>query len=297
MHTDLTGRTAIVTGAGGGIGRATAHALARLGAAVVVNDIGRRADGTATAEIVTDEIRNDGARATANTDSVTEWSGAGNIVATAQREFGSVDILVNNAGIAWSGVPWEIDSETFDRVVATHVQGSFHCSRHAIAPMREQRWGRIVSLVSRAGLTGMPNTLPYAVGKGGVLGLTNALSRDLDGTGITVNAVNPASTSTPMVAAAMASLDEMGEEGRKRSASLRAQMQTPEHVAVMIASLCLPAAANITGQIFLVEHTRIGLFQPLTVTQDVDRNEPWTPEALCEVLGKFELHGLDDAYS
>jgi len=297
MHTDLTGRTAIVTGAGGGIGRATAHALARLGAAVVVNDIGRQADGTSTAEVVVDEIRNDGARATANTDSVTDWSGAGNIVASAQREFGSVDILVNNAGIAWSGVPWEIDSKTFDRVVATHVQGSFHCSRHAIPPMREQGWGRIVSMVSRAGITGMPNTLPYAVGKGGVLGLTNALSRDLEGSGITVNAVNPASTSTPMVQAAMASLDEMGEEGRKRSASLRAQMQTPDHVAVVIASLCLPAAAHITGQIFLVEHTRIGLFQPLTVTQDVDRNEPWTPDALCDVLGKFELHGLDDAYS
>ena len=297
MHTDLTGRTAIVTGAGGGIGRATAHALARLGAAVVVNDIGRQADGTSTAEVVVDEIRNDGARATANTDSVTDWSGAGNIVASAQREFGSVDILVNNAGIAWSGVPWEIDSKTFDRVVATHVQGSFHCSRHAIPPMREQGWGRIVSMVSRAGITGMPNTLPYAVGKGGVLGLTNALSRDLEGSGITVNAVNPASTSTPMVQAAMASLDEMGEEGRKRSASLRAQMQTPDHVAVVIASLCLPAAAHITGQIFLVEHSRSGLFQPLTVTQDVDRNEPWTPDALCDVLGKFELHGLDDAYS
>jgi NAD(P)-dependent dehydrogenase (short-subunit alcohol dehydrogenase family) len=297
MQTDLTGRTAIVTGAGGGIGRATAHALARLGAAVVVNDIGRSKDGTSTAEIVVEEIRSGGARAAASTDSVTEWSGAANIIATGQREFGSIDILVNNAGIAWSGVAWEIEPADFDRVVATHVQGSFHCARHAIAPMREQGWGRIVNLVSRAGIIGMPNTLPYAVGKGGVFGLTNALSRDLDGTGITVNAVNPASTNTPMVSAALASLDEMGEEGRARSSSLRAQMQTPDHVAVAIASLCLPAAANITGQIFLVEHTRVGLFQPLTVTQDVDRDEPWTPDTLCEALGKLELHGLADAYS
>jgi hypothetical protein len=100
-----------------------------------------------------------------------------------------------------------------------------------------------------------------------------------------------------MVSAALASLDEMGEDGRARSSSLRAQMQTPDHVAVAIASLCLPAAANITGQIFLVEHTRVGLFQPLTVTQDVDRDEPWTPDTLCEALGKLELHGLADAYS
>jgi NAD(P)-dependent dehydrogenase (short-subunit alcohol dehydrogenase family) len=162
--------------------------------------------------------------------------------------------------------------------------------------MREQGWGRIVNLVSRAGLTGMPGTLAYAVGKGGVFGLTNALSRDVEGSGITVNAVNPASTGTPMVAAALDKLGAMGEQGRKRAASLLAQMQKPEQVAVAIASLCLPAAAAINGQIFLVEHNKVGLFQPLTVTRDVERAEPWTPEALCEALGKLELHGLSDAY-
>jgi NAD(P)-dependent dehydrogenase (short-subunit alcohol dehydrogenase family) len=297
MTTGLAGRTAIVTGAGGGIGRATADALARLGAAVVVNDIGRDEDGTSTAERAADEIRAAGGRAAANSDSVADWDGAARMVELARREFGSVDILVNNAGIASSGAPWEIDAATFDRVVATHVQGSFYCARHALGPMREQGWGRIVNLVSRAGLTGMPNTLPYAVGKGGVFGLTNGLSRDVIGSGITVNAVNPASTGTPMVAAALERLGAMGEEGRKRAESLLAQMQTPEHVAVVIASLCLPAAAHVNGQIFLVEHNRIGLFQPLTITQQVEREEPWTPGALCAELGKLSLPDLADAYS
>jgi NAD(P)-dependent dehydrogenase (short-subunit alcohol dehydrogenase family) len=297
MSTELAGRTAIVTGAGRGIGRATAHALAQLGAAVVVNDIGRSKDGASTAEQVADEIRAGGGRAAANTDSVTDWDGAANMVALGQREFGSLDILVNNAGIAFSGSVWDIDAESFDRIVATHVQGSFYCARHAIAPMREQGWGRIVNLVSRAGITGMPNSLPYGVGKGGVFGLTNALSRDVEGSGITVNAINPSSTETPMVTAALDNLAAMGEEGRKRRDNLRAQMQKPEHVAVAIASLCLPAAAHINGQIFLVEHTKVGLFQPLTITQDVERAEPWTPDALCEALGKLELHGLADAYS
>jgi NAD(P)-dependent dehydrogenase (short-subunit alcohol dehydrogenase family) len=297
MSTDLAGRTAIVTGAGGGIGRATAHALAQLGAAVVVNDIGRDADGAATAERVVDEIRAAGGRAAANTDSVTDWDGASRMVELGRREFGSLDILVNNAGIAFSGSAWKIDAKTFDRVVSTHVQGSFYCSRHALVPMREQGWGRIVNLVSRAGITGMPGALPYAVGKGGVFGLTNALSRDVDGSGITVNGVNPSSTGTPMVAAALDNLAAMGEEGRKRAESLRAQMQKPEQVAVVIASLCLPAAAHINGQIFLVEHNKIGLFQPLTITQDVEQVEPWTPDALCEALGKLELHALADAYS
>ncbi len=294
---DLAGRTAIVTGAGGGIGRATALALARLGAAVVVNDIGRDAEGAATAERVVDEIRAAGGRAAANTDSVTDWDGAARMVELGQREFGSLDVLVNNAGIGFSGSAWEIDAATFDRVVSTHVQGSFYCARHALVPMREQGWGRIVNLVSRAGITGMPGTLPYAVGKGGVFGLTNGLSRDVDGSGITVNGVNPSSTGTPMVTAALDRLGAMGEGGRKRAESLRAQMQSPEQVAVVIASLCLPGAAHINGQIFLVEHNRIGLFQPLTITQDVERADPWTPDALCEALGKLELHGLADAYS
>ncbi|MEN8161327.1 MAG: SDR family oxidoreductase, partial [Myxococcota bacterium] len=161
----------------------------------------------------------------------------------------------------------------------------------------EQGWGRIVNLVSRAGLTGMPSTLPYAVGKGGLFGLTNALSRDVAGSGITVNAVNPASTATPMVAEALKRLEAMGEEGRKRAASLLAQMQTPEQVAVVIASLCLPGAAHVNGQVFLVEHNRVGLFQPLTITQQVERAGPWTPDALCEALGTLELHDLADAYS
>ena len=297
MRGELSGRTAIVTGAGGGIGRATALALARLGAAVVVNDIARGEGGVSTAETVAHEIRAGGGRAAESTDSVTDWDGAAHMVELGLREFGSLDILVNNAGIGFSGPPWDIDAETFERVVATHVQGSFYCARHALAPMRERGWGRIVNLISRAGITGMPNTLPYAVGKGGVFGLTNALSRDVDGSGITVNAVNPASTGTPMVRAALARLQTMGEAGRRRAESLLARMQTPEQVAVVVASLCLPGAAHINGQIFLVEHNKIGLFQPLTVTQDVEREEAWTPEALCEALGKLELHGLADAYS
>jgi 3-oxoacyl-[acyl-carrier protein] reductase len=297
MKMELAGRTAIVTGAGGGIGRATAHALARLGAAIVVNDIGRDQDGASTAERVADEICADGGRAAANTDSVTDWDGAARMVELGQREFGSLDILINNAGIGFSGAPWSLDAETFDRVVSTHVQGSFYCARHALVPMRERGWGRIVNLVSRAGITGMPNTLAYAVGKGGVFGLTNALARDVVGSGITVNGLNPASTGTPMVTAALDKLGAMGEQGRKRAERLLGQMQRPEQVAVVIASLCLPGAAHINGQIFLVEHEKIGLFQPLTITQEVERDEPWTPDALCEALGNLELHGLADAYS
>jgi len=296
MSRELAGRTALVTGAGRGIGRATARALAGLGAALVVNDIGREEDGTASAERAAEEIRTGGGRAAASTNSVTDWDGAARMVEIGLREFGSLDILVNNAGIAFSGSPWDLDARTFDRVVSTHVQGAFYCARHALGPMRAQGWGRIVNLVSRAGITGMPSTLPYAVGKGGVFGMTNALSRDVDGTGITVNAVNPASTGTPMVTAALDELAARGEKGRQRAERLRARMQSPEQVAVVIASLCLPAADHINGQVFLVARNKVGLFQPLTITQEVEREEAWTPDALCAALAELEPHALTDAY-
>ena len=297
MSTELGDRTAIVTGAGGGIGRATAHALAELGAAVVVNDIGRDEAGTPTAEKVADEIRSAGGRAAANTDSVTDWDGAARMVELGLREFGSLDILVNNAGIAYSGESWDLDAKTFDRVAASHIQGTFYCSRHALGPMREQGWGRIVNLVSRAGITGMPGSLPYAAGKGGVFGITNALSRELDGSGITVNAVNPSSTRTPMVSGALENLSAMGDENRRRAENLRAAMQAPEQVAVVIATLCLPAAAAINGQIFLAKHNNVGLFQPLLITQQVERDGPWSPQDLCQALGGLDLHSLKDVYS
>ena len=297
MANELEGRAAIVTGAGGGIGHATALALASRGAAVVVNDIGRDDEGRPSAASTVDEITRAGGRAIANTESVTEFEGTGRMVARALSEFGRLDILVNNAGVAYSGPSWEVDPDRFDRVVATHVQGTFNCTRHALGPMREQGFGRIVNLVSRAGITGMPNVLPYAAGKGGVFGMTNALARDVAGSGVTVNAVNPSSTGTQMVTGAIDRLSEMGEAGRKRAESLRAQMQSPDHVAVAIASLCLPEAGDINGQFFLVEHDRVGLFQPLTVSQSVERSGGWEADDLCRALGELDLYGLEDAYS
>jgi NAD(P)-dependent dehydrogenase (short-subunit alcohol dehydrogenase family) len=152
-----------------------------------------------------------GGRAAANTDSVTDWNGAARMVELGQRELGSLDTLVKSAGIGFSGAPWDREARTFDRVVSTHVQGAFYCARHALESRRRKwAWGRIVNLVSRAGIPGMPSTVPYAVGRGGVFGLTDALSRDVYGSGMTVNGVNPSSTGTPMVGAALGGLELHG---------------------------------------------------------------------------------------
>jgi len=301
MSAELEGKVAIVTGAGGGIGRATAMQLARLGASVVVNDIGTSVEGTgddfAKADIVAQEIRAAGGRAAPNHDSVADFDAAANIIDTALREFGGVDILVNNAGLAARGQLWELDAETFERVSASHIKGTFNCSRHAVGHMKDKGWGRIVNLVSRAGIIGMPGSLAYGVGKGGMFGFTNVASRDLAQFGITVNAVNPSSTQTRMVTQAMAQLESADEAARSRAKKLLDSMQKPENVAVLIATLCTPRAADINGQVFLVRQNYVGLFQPLTISQSIDREEDWDVGALGEALEGLKFHPLDDPYA
>ena len=274
MKTTLSGRTAIVTGAGRGIGRATAIALSQMGANVVVNDLGAALDGagsdSAPAEAVAREIREAGGRATASRDSVAEWESAGRIVQTALDAFGGVDILVNNAGLSLAKPIWELDPELFARVCDSHVKGTFFCTRHAVTHMMKKRWGRIVNLVSRAGIIGVPANAAYGAGKGGVFGLTNVISRDLAPYGITVNAVNPSSTETRMVTTAVETFRKQGGDAAVRAENLMKAAQRPEDVAVLIASLCSEEAGTINGQIFFVAKSEIGLFQPLALGQKTD---------------------------
>lgn len=296
MATNLEDRVAIVTGAGRGIGRAVALGLQAEGARIVVNDIGRDEQGEPSAERVAREIRDAGGEAIASVESITDYAAAGRIVGAAVEAFGRVDVLVNNAGVSARGSILEIDDAEFERVSASHVAGCFNCTSHAVKPMVEGGWGRIVNLVSRTGITGLPGSIAYAMGKGAVFGLTNGASRELADHGITVNAICPSSTRTVMVEDAIEVLRKEGPEGQARADSLLAQMQTPEEVAQPIVALCTEAAGAINGQTFLVEHDRIGLFQPLTVTQTIVREPGWGANDLAGALAGLELPALTDAY-
>jgi NAD(P)-dependent dehydrogenase (short-subunit alcohol dehydrogenase family) len=301
MSIDLSGQAAIVTGAGRGIGRATALELARLGAAVVVNDLGAATDGSGAddepARRVAEEIEASGGSALCDTRSVSDYASAEQIVAGAMDRFGSVDILVNNAGLS-DGTPiWALDPDRFQHVCASHLLGTFNCMRAALPQMRAAGRGRIVNLVSRAGLVGMPGNAAYGAGKGGVFGLTNVAARDLAGHGITVNAVNPAATDTRMVSEAIDRMRAQGDASAERIAdSLSRSLQSPACVAAMISALCSEQAATVTGEIFYVSGREIGLFQPLSVTQRQSSEENWTSETVAEALGAFELHPLDAPY-
>ena len=296
----LAGRVALVTGAGRGIGRATALELARQGAAVVVNDLGAAPDGSGAdaslAAGVVREIEAAGGRAAASTDSVATWPGAERMVAAALERFGAIDLLVNNAGLAAGAPVWELEPALFERVVASHLHGAFYTTRAAAPHMKARGFGRIVNLVSRAGIIGVPGNAAYGAGKGGVFGLTNVASRDLAPFGITVNAVNPSATDTRMVSRAIEAGRAAGGEAARRAENLAAAMQRPEDVAVLIAALSCEAAGRINGQVFFVAKSRIGLFQPLTLAQPLEKDGAWTSEELAAALPRLRPYPLEAPY-
>ena len=297
----LAGRSAIVTGAGRGIGRATALQLARMGAAVVVNDLGTTVEGTGrdagVAAAVVADIEAAGGRAMASAASVTDFAGIERMVAEAVDRFGGVDVLVNNAGMSSVAPIWEMDPDVFDRVSASHGKGTFNTIRCVAPHMRARGWGRIVNLVSRAGLVGIPGTAAYAAGKGAVFALTNVAARDLAPSGITVNAVNPGSTGTRMVLDAVERARAQGGAAAvSRAAKMEAALQAPEDVAALIAALCTEEAGQLTGQVFFVGRGELGLFRPLGVDQRTSTASGCTVEALLTALAGFRPYPLDEPY-
>ncbi|MBP7063504.1 SDR family oxidoreductase [Ferrovibrio sp.] len=195
MAIDFQGRVAIVTGAGSGLGRSHALALAARGAQVVVNDLGGAVDGTGgsskAADQVVAEILAAGGQAVANYDSVSDPVGAANIVQSALDAWGRVDVLVNNAGILRDKSFAKMELADFDTVVDVHLLGSAYVSKAAWPVMQAQNYGRIVMTTSAAGLYGNFGQSNYAAAKLGLVGLMNALKQEGAKNGILVNTIAP----------------------------------------------------------------------------------------------------------
>src|SRR6266536_2927967 len=191
----LEGKVAIITGSGGGIGRAEALLFARQGARVVVNDTGGTRDGTgssATADQVVAEIVGHGGEAVANYDSVATADSAERIIKSAVERFGRVDILVNNAGILRDKTLLKMDEGMWDAVIAVHLKGTFLCTQAAARQMIAQgQGGRIVNTTSLAGMLGNFGQSNYAAAKAGIYGLTRTASIELAKQRITINAIAP----------------------------------------------------------------------------------------------------------
>jgi NAD(P)-dependent dehydrogenase (short-subunit alcohol dehydrogenase family) len=292
MGTRLAGRAAVVTGAGRGIGRAIAELLASEGAAVVVNDLGGAVDGSGASSSVADEvvaaIKSRGGTAVANYDSVADFKAAERIVGTAVKEFGSVDILVNNAGILRDRMIFNMSEAEWDAVIAVHLKGSFNCTRHAAAHMRQQRRGRIVSLSSTSGVFGNSGQANYGAAKDGIAGLTRVVSRDLGKYGITVNAVCPGATTrmTQTVPdGARGARQKSGIQGPGPAQRTFALGNTgPENVAPWVVYLTTDAAKDVNGQIFFVMGGMISLLNYPAPARTMQKDGRWTPEEIATLF-------------
>ncbi|MFD3810099.1 SDR family oxidoreductase [Rhodococcus sp. NPDC058639] len=287
----LDGRVAIVTGAGRGIGRAHALALAAEGAKVVVNDIGAGIDGAATgespAEQVVEEIRSLGGEAVVNGDDVADWAGAENLVKTALENFGRLDVLVNNAGFLRDRMLANMSEEEWDAVIRVHLKGHFAPMRHAMSYWRaESKAGnpvdaRIINTSSGAGLMGSIGQGNYAAAKAGIAALTIQAAAEFGRYGVTVNAIAPSARTRMTVGAggAMAEMMAAPEEGFDAMAA--------ENISPIVVWLGSTESKDVTGRVFEVEGGKVSIADGWRHGEVVDKGDRWDPKELGPVVDKL----------
>jgi len=240
----LKGKTALVTGASRGIGKAIALKLAAEGANVVINYGQNREEAVKTAA----EIEALGVRALTVQADVSSFAQAKELVDRAKQEFGTLDILVNNAGITRDGLLMRMTEQDFDRVIEVNLKGIFNVTRQAVPIMVKQRSGRIINITSVVGLVGNPGQTNYAASKAGIIGFTKALAKEIGSRGITVNAVAPGFIETDMTSA----LPEKTVEAIKENITLK-KLGKPQNVADAVYFLASDLGEYITGQVISVD--------------------------------------------
>jgi len=242
---NLRDKVAIITGCGGGLGRAMAVRMAGLGADIVVNDIPQAEEA---ANEVAEAVVECGRKGFVALGSVTSGDDVGGMVEQVLGEFGRIDILVNNAGITRDALMIRMSEDDWDMVLAINLKGAFLCTKAIARPMMKARSGRIVNIASVSGVMGNAGQANYSASKGGLIALTKTTARELAPRGITCNAVAPGFIETKMT-------EELDEEVRSewlRSIPL-GRAGTPEDVADVVAFLASDAAGYVTGQVLNID--------------------------------------------
>lgn len=290
MGDRLRGRNAVVTGAGRGIGKAVALALAEEGANIVVCDLGGSMDGSGAdaspADATVEECRRLGVKAVPHYGDVSSFAAAEDMLRTCVNSFGRIDILCNIAGILRPRMIFNMTEDEWDKVLAVHLKGTWNLCRHACVEMKQQRYGRIINCTSEAyaGTVGHSN---YAAAKGGIVSLTYDIAREMGRYGVTCNAFAPRARTRLSVGDAQdAGLQKRIEAGLISEERLKGMDETrkegadPEYFAPFIAYLASDAATDINGCVFVTSRATIGIWNhPQIVrklTRDWEIDEKWS---------------------
>jgi 3-hydroxybutyrate dehydrogenase len=250
----LTGRSAVVTGGGRGVGAEVARLLAADGASVLV-----AARTSSEVEEVATELRRKGANVAATTCDVSDPRSIDSLAARAWEAFGRVDILINNAGIATAAPLARTTLDDWNRVLAINATGAFLCMQAFVPGMLERKWGRVVNIASTLALTGYRYTSAYTASKHALLGLTRAVAAEAAAHGVTVNALCPSYLDTRMTEETLARVT--AKTGRSREEALEAivgqnpqrRLIDPQEVAATVVYLCSDAAASINGAALVID--------------------------------------------
>ncbi|MET3494747.1 SDR family NAD(P)-dependent oxidoreductase [Variovorax boronicumulans] len=275
----VEGKVIVVTGAGGGIGRDIALAMAKNGAKVVVNDIGAALDGeggsAGPAQQVVDEIRAGGNEAVPSTDSVADAASAARIVECAVESFGRIDAVINNAGILRDRFFHKMSVDEWDAVLKVHLYGAYYVSRAAATHFKEQNSGAMVHMTSTSGLIGNFGQANYAAAKLGIVALSKSIALDMLKFNVRSNCIAPFAWSR-MIGA----IPTDTEEQRVRVDKIK--QMTPAKVAPLAVYLASDAASAVNGQIFSVRNNEISLISQPRPERSVHRSEGWTPQSIAE---------------
>jgi NAD(P)-dependent dehydrogenase (short-subunit alcohol dehydrogenase family) len=290
----LEGKVAIVTGSGQGIGKALAIGMAKEGAKVVTNNRRPGADG-GDAETTAKEIKELGGEAVPFFGDISKFDEAERLIKTAMDNFGTVHILINSGGADSPRMVWNMTEEDWDKSVDSYLKGTFNCTRHAAGIMRQQRWGRIISMASDAflGTIGHAN---YGAAKGGIVSFTRSIARELGRYSVTCNAICPeAATRFSMDPAVAAGFKKRYEAGLITKAELDRALSipSPDYMAPIINYLATEEAGNINGQVIFIAGNHIAIYSiPVRVRSIFKPEGKWTQAELANIIPKTISLGL-----
>ncbi len=274
-------KVVLVTGAGRGIGRGFALAMAREGARVVVNDLGGTERGEGSDQIpaleVVKEIEDSGGQAIADFGSVSDPDAAEAMIARAEAEFGRIDVVINNAGILRDAIFHKMTHDDWNAVIDVHLKGSFNVSRAAATRFRAQGSGAFVHMTSTSGLVGNIGQANYAAAKLGIVGLSKSIALDMARFGVRSNVISPFAWSRMIGTIPITGADQAARVERLRQ-------MTPDKIAPIAVYLASHAAdeAKVSGQIFAVRNNEIFLMNQSRPVRSVQRSEGWTPAAIAD---------------